>query len=159
MIGLQIDPKLILVALAVLLAVGIGVGSVAYHEATTASLRADVEAARKASAQAATRAADLEIQVRQSAAEVAAANRATEAARRQAATTGQIQKRTDRMRAKNREVIHEASISYPQSFDAPTIDRPVLWRRINQLFGVCSQDAAAAGGGAGSTGLHGADAP
>lgn len=165
MIGLQMDPKQILIAAGILLAVGLGVGAVLWHDAEVRSLRADLEAARAASAQAAERNSQLEIQVRQSAAEVAAANQATAAARAQADCSGQIRRSATRERAKNREVIHAATERIAAAPDlaasvkAENSARADYWRRANELFLRQPPPCTAADGGASAPAVPAPTAP
>lgn len=140
MLGLNIDIKLILIAAAVALVVALCVGAFMYHEGTVASLRRDLDKERQAKILAVERGEKLDILVRQSSAEVAAANRAAEEAKKQAVCIGQIQRAADRARTTNREVVHEAAKiqSEAQSldalFDADRRARGLLFRRANDLF-------------------------
>lgn len=168
MLGLTLDTKTILIAAGVALAVLLGVGAFLYHEGTTAALRADLEKARKANAQAAERNLNLETLVRESAAEVEAANRAAKAARDQAARNDCVAKSFDRARARNRKALADAT-GDAKSIDlgnaAPTLaatpfDAGPLWARINELFGLCGVETCpVAGGGASAPGLPEAATP
>lgn len=143
MLGFTLDTKMILIAGAILIAVGLVVGAYAYHEATTAALRADLDKLRTANAAATERNGKLETLVRESSAEVEAANRAAEAARRQAERNACVSAAFDKARTSNRKAMNNAqnapgSTIAPQAYGCEAyLDTRPLWGRLNELFGVC----------------------
>ena len=165
MLNLNLDTKLIVVAVFGLLVLAAVAGAAIYHETTIGRLRGELEKERAGRREALVRGEQLEGLVRESAAEVEAAKRAAAVAQKQAKCTGLIGRAFDRARKENREVVHEVRNA---ENTAPNLDaslasaaaaRALYWARVNALFLRRPVCGAPADREPGPGGLCAADAP